>query len=35
MIVENSNFLEFFKNKKFNYWNLDDEYVIIIFNELK
>ncbi len=35
MIAENSNLSEFLKNKKLNYWNLDDEYVTIIFNELK
>ena len=35
MISENSNLSEYLKNKKLNYWNLDDEYVTILFNELK
>jgi N utilization substance protein B len=35
MIAENSNLSEYLKNKKLNYWKLDDEYVTIIFNELK
>lgn len=35
LIAENSKLSEYLKNKKLNYWNLDDEYVTIIFNELK
>ncbi|MEZ4857179.1 MAG: transcription antitermination factor NusB [Flavobacteriaceae bacterium] len=35
MIAQNSNLFTYLKNRKLTNWNLDDEYVILIFNELK
>ncbi|MCB0457185.1 MAG: transcription antitermination factor NusB [Flavobacteriaceae bacterium] len=35
VIASNTSLSEYLKNKKLNYWSLDDEYVTILFNELK
>ncbi|MEZ4779170.1 MAG: transcription antitermination factor NusB [Flavobacteriaceae bacterium] len=35
VIASNTSLSEYLKNKKLNHWSLDDEYVTILFNELK